>query len=40
MSTIKSVQDIYNDLIDKVIKETQIINTSSTVNIAENELNM
>lgn len=40
MSTIKSVQDIYNDLIDEVIKETQIINTSSTVNIAENELNM
>ena len=34
------MQDIYNDLIDEVIKETQIINTSSTVNVAENELNM
>lgn len=40
MSTIESVQDIYNDLIDEVIKETQMINTSSTVNVAENELNM
>lgn len=40
IGTIKSLQEIDNDLTTEMLKEAQIINTLSIVNVAKDELNM